>query len=54
MKQHSRITPRLIRLRDAPRYLGMDRTEHLRRLLSDLILSFVAMNEEKVAIVDDF
>jgi predicted DNA-binding transcriptional regulator AlpA len=25
MKQHSRITPRLIRFRDAPRYLGMDR-----------------------------
>ena len=25
MKQHSRITPRLIRFPDAPRYLGMDR-----------------------------
>jgi predicted DNA-binding transcriptional regulator AlpA len=25
MKQHSRITPRLIRFRDVPRYLGMDR-----------------------------
>ncbi|MFC1560656.1 hypothetical protein ACFL3W_01810 [Pseudomonadota bacterium] len=25
MKQHSPITPRLIRFRDAPRYLGMDR-----------------------------
>ena len=25
MKQHSRITPRLLRFRDAPRYLGMDR-----------------------------
>ena len=25
MKQHSRITPRLIRFRDEPRYLGMDR-----------------------------
>jgi hypothetical protein len=25
MKQHSLITPRLIRFRDAPRYLGMDR-----------------------------
>jgi len=25
MKQHNRITPRLIRFRDAPRYLGMDR-----------------------------
>jgi hypothetical protein len=24
MKQHSRITPRLIRFRDVPRYLGMD------------------------------
>jgi len=36
MKQHSLITPRLIRFRDAPRYLDMDRTEHLRRLLSDL------------------
>ena len=25
MRQHSRITPRLIRFRDVPRYLGMDR-----------------------------
>jgi len=25
MKQHSRITPRLIRFQDAPRYLGMNR-----------------------------
>ena len=25
MKQHSRIPPRLIRFRDVPRYLGMDR-----------------------------
>ena len=25
MKQHSRITPRLIHFRDTPRYLGMDR-----------------------------
>ena len=25
MKLHSRITPRLIRFRDVPRYLGMDR-----------------------------
>lgn len=25
MKTHSRITPRLLRFRDAPAYLGMDR-----------------------------
>ncbi len=46
MKQHSRITPRLIRFRDVPRYLGMDRNRFNAEVRPYFAIEWVAIHAQ--------